>query len=106
MSNKQFCEANLDIGEREALMKLKYHYAPVKLDKFSKPVIVEVELELYTLLYTHHYAGVIMNHIIKSRVLRNVITNCIINNTKKIIFSPKVHIQGKANCHSVPRNIF
>lgn len=92
--------------QREVLMKWKYHYASVKVDKFSKPVIVKVELELYTLLYTHHYTGVIMNHFINSRVLRNVIINCITNNTKKIIFSPNVHIQGKANCHSVSKNIF
>lgn len=91
---------------REVSMNSKCHYAPVKVDKFAKPVIDKVELEPYTLLYTYRYTGVIMNHIINSKMSRNMIINCIINNTKKIIFFPNVHIQEKANFHLCPRILF
>lgn len=48
---------------------------------------------LYALLHVHHYADVIMNHLINSRASRNVIKIALLMIPKKCFLN--LHTQGK-----------
>lgn len=50
--------------EKEMLMKWKYHYSPVKLDKLSKAGKRWSGIGICTVPYTYLYISMIMNYII------------------------------------------